>query len=78
MIAAPAIDERAVIAALVNRIMAERGEGLQLLTTHQLCGLLNIEQRSLEKLPIPRTTLKVGTYRYRLTDVAKFIESRTV
>ena len=52
---------------------------LELLTTKEVCGLLNITKARLDKIKgIPRITLIPNSaYRYRACDVATFIESRT-
>ena len=62
---------------LINSLLLDLKSDLQLLTTPQVCGLLNVDPRTLNSLGIPKITLKAGQYRYRACDVANFISSRT-
>lgn len=65
-----------VKSGLIEALLLDLKSDLQLLTTPQVCGLLNVDPRTLLSLRIPRVTLKVGQYRYRACDVAKFINDR--
>jgi len=42
----------------------------------QVCGLLDISQRTLDSLKIPRYSISSNCIRYRSADVLKFIESK--
>jgi hypothetical protein len=47
-----------------------------LLTPQQMCGIFNLDIRSIHKLRIRRVVLAHGEYRYDPRDVEDFIESR--
>lgn len=70
-------DREAITAAMVRELMTEHRESLQLLTTAQVCGLLNLDAQTVKTLLIPRCTLKPGQHRYRAADVSEFIAART-
>jgi hypothetical protein len=65
---------------LVERIMVDAGGDLTLMSGAQVCGLLNINQKTLDALGtlLPRVSIVPGSViRYRLSDVRSFIQSRT-
>lgn len=47
-----------------------------LLTPQQVCGIFNLDIRSVAKLGIPRVVLARGEYRYDPADVESFIAER--
>jgi len=64
---------------VATRLFTERRDDLQLLSPAQVCGLLDINQKTLDTLPDgpPRVTLIVGkVIRYRACDVAAYVERR--
>jgi hypothetical protein len=64
---------------LVARILTEKADRLTLLSGAQVCGILNVNQKTLDTLnaPIPRVVIIPGSViRYRLSDVERYIESR--
>jgi hypothetical protein len=64
---------------LVRRILSEKPDALTMLSGAQVCGLLNVNSKTLDALPIPRAVILPGSViRYRLTDVEAYIESRIV
>ena len=64
-------------AQLVERLLLERREDLDLLTPAQVCGILDLNTKTLDKLQIPRVTLIPGkAIRYRMADVKAWIDSR--
>lgn len=66
-------------AELIQRLLMERRDDLDLLTPAQCCGIFDVNQKTLDKLPgFPkRVTLIVGSLiRYRARDVAEYIRSR--
>ena len=63
----------------VEKLLAEFGDDLQLLSPACVCGILDINQKTLDTLPDgpPRVTLVVGkVIRYRACDVAAYIRKR--
>ena len=65
---------------LVQRLLTEKRDDLELLTPVQVCGLLNINQKTLDSLKDgpPRVTLVPGAViRYRASEVAAYIDRRT-
>lgn len=67
-----------VRADLVRTILTEKADHLNLLTGAQVCGILNINQKTLDTIrAIPRVIIIPGSViRYRLSDVEAFISSR--
>jgi len=66
---------------LVRRILSANWDTLTLLSGAQVCGILNVNQKTLDTLnaPIPRVVIIPGSViRYRLSDVETYIESRIV
>lgn len=64
---------------LVEYLIRNFSSDLQLLTPSQVCGLLNINQKTLDILKDgpPRVTIVAGAViRYRACDVAAYIERR--
>lgn len=64
---------------LVERLLTERRDDLELLTPVQVCGLLNVNQKTLDTLKDgpPRVTIVAGSViRYRACDVASYINRR--
>ncbi len=64
---------------LVERLLTERRDDLELLTPVQVCGLLNVNQKTLDTLKDgpPRVTIVAGSViRYRACDVASYIKRR--
>lgn len=68
--------KKAIVAGMVEKLYNDHRDDLQLLTIVRVCGLLDVDHRTLATLPIPRVTIKAGQYRYRASDVAKFINDR--
>jgi len=48
----------------------------EFMTQAQVCGLLNISQRTLDELKIPRYAISSNCIRYRSSDVLELIESK--
>jgi hypothetical protein len=61
-------------AEIVASILAKHADSLTLVSKAQAAGLLDLDTKTLDSLPIPRVVIvpkkKIA---YRLTDIAKFI-----
>jgi hypothetical protein len=62
-------------ADLVKSLILQ-SDGVKLLSPSQAAGILDIRPNTLTKLPIPRVALDTKLIKYRLSDIAAFIESR--
>lgn len=62
---------------IVRQIMSEETESLKLISISQVCGLLDVDRKTLDTLDIPRVTIVAGRlYRYKRADVLAWIETR--
>lgn len=64
-------------AELVERLITECKDELDLITTAQAAGILDVNPVTLSKLPIPRYVFVAGKLvKYRLSEVRAYVESR--
>lgn len=62
-------------AEVVATIMAKHGADLTLVSKAQAAGLLDVDSKTLDTLPIPRVVIAAKKkIAYRLSDLVKFIE----
>jgi len=63
-------------AQLIEELITAHREEIQLLTAAQVCGILDVNPKTLSTTPIPRVVVVPNkVIRYRLADVKKFIAS---
>jgi hypothetical protein len=63
-------------AEIVASILAKQHERLTLVSKAQAAGLLDVDSKTLDSLPIPRVVLAAKKkIAYRLADLADFIEA---
>lgn len=65
-----------VKAELVERLVTECKDELDLITTSQASGILDVNPQTLSKLPIPRYVFVAGKLvKYRLSEVRAYVAS---
>lgn len=63
-------------AEVVNHLLTEYREKIQLVSKSQAAGLLDVDSKTLDSLPIPRVVLAAKKkISYRLSDIKAYIEA---
>ena len=63
---------------IVARILSDNRDDLQLVSPTQAAGILDVNIKTLDALPIPRVEVVAGrVVRYRLSDIRKFLTEST-